>query len=162
MNRTQVCRLPAQTISLNFGEVEKTFPNGRVRRRTWSFVALVSVILLGLASRRYPIFFPSALGKYPGDALWALMVFIVWGIVFPRKPVLQILVFTLATSYCVEVCKLYRTEWLNDFRNSTMGHLLLGSTFSWQNLITYTIGAVIGALAERVLLSFQAKSDIRS
>jgi hypothetical protein len=82
------------------------------------------------------------------------------GIVFPRKSVSQILIFTLATSYCVEFCKLYQTPWLHDFRNSTIGHLLLGSTFSWQNLIAYTIGAAIGALVERALFFFGAKADI--
>jgi hypothetical protein len=131
--------------------VEKALSNARARRRTWSIVALVFVVLLGLASRRYPVLFPAALGKYPGDALWALMVFVAWGIVFPRKPTLRIFVYTVVTSYCVEFCKLYRTPWLDDFHNSTIGHLLLGSTFSWQNLIAYTAGAAIGVVAERVV-----------
>ncbi|HEY2081833.1 MAG TPA: DUF2809 domain-containing protein [Verrucomicrobiae bacterium] len=131
--------------------MEKASSNACARRRTWSFVALVFVVLLGLASRRYPVLFPEALGKYPGDALWALMVFVAWGIVFPRKPTWQIFVYTLAASYCVEFCKLYRAPWLDDFRNSTIGHLLLGSSFSWQNLIAYMVGAVIGAVAERLV-----------
>jgi hypothetical protein len=133
--------------------VEKTLPNGRARKQAWSIAALVFVMLLGLASRRYPVLFPAALGKYPGDALWALMVFVAWGLVFPKKPTWRIFVYTLVTACCVETCKLYRTPGLDDFRNSTIGHLLLGSAFSWQNLIAYTMGAVIGALAESAFVN---------
>jgi hypothetical protein len=132
-------------------EVEKLLPNGIARKRAGSLAALVLVILLGLASRRFPALFPDVLGKYPGDALWALMAFVGWGLVFPRRSTLQIFVFTLVTSYGVEFLKLYRAPWLDDFRASTVGHLILGASFSWQNLIAYTIGAVVGALGERVL-----------
>ncbi len=112
---------------------------------------LLLVIALGLASRRYPALFPAALGKYPGDALWALMVFVGWAIVFPTRSTIQILIFTLATSYCVECCKLYKTPWLHDLRNSTLGHLVFGSSFSWQNLVAYTLGAAISATTEWLL-----------
>ncbi len=46
------------------------------------------VIALGLASRRYPFLLPAFLGKYPGDALWALMVFCGLAFLFPaaRSP----------------------------------------------------------------------------
>ncbi len=136
------------------GEVEKILPARPVRKRKWCALALLFVAVLGLSSRRYPFLFPVALGKYPGDALWALMVFLGWGFVFPKKSTLQLFVYTLAISYCVEFSKFYRAPWLNDFRDSTVGHLLLGSTFWWQNLVAYTIGAVIGVSLDRALLSF--------
>ena len=44
-------------------------------------LACVAAIALGLASRALPVF-PTALGKYPGDALWALMV--LFGLAFLR------------------------------------------------------------------------------
>lgn len=47
----------------------------KTRNRRWYLVALIVVIAAGLASRRYAWLFPACLGKYPGDALWALMVF---------------------------------------------------------------------------------------
>ena len=79
------------------------------------------------------------------------MVFIGWGFVFPRRSTLQIFILTLATSFGVELLKLYRAPWLDDFRASTIGHLILGSDFWWQNLIAYTIGAVVGVVGERLL-----------
>jgi hypothetical protein len=131
--------------------VETLLPERFARKRAWSLVALVLVILVGLASRRFPALFPAVLGKYPGDALWAVMVFMGWGLVFPQRSTLQIFVLTLVTSYGVELSKLYRAPWLDDFRVSTIGHLILGSSFSWQNLFAYTIGAVMGAVAEWAL-----------
>ena len=78
------------------------------------------------------------------------MVFLGWGIVFPKSSTVRVLIYTLVTSYCVEFCKLYQSPWIDDVRNSTIGHLVFGSTFSWENLVAYTIGAVAGALAERI------------
>jgi hypothetical protein len=36
-------------------------------------------------------------------------------------------------------------------RNTTVGHLILGSSFSWKNLMAYAIGAFIGALGDLFL-----------
>ena len=106
------------------------------RKRPWYLLALVMVVVFGLASRRYPGILPAALGKYPGDALWALMVFLGWGIVFPKSSTVRILLYALVTSYCVELGKLYQAPWINHVRDSTIGHLIFGSTFSWGNMAT--------------------------
>jgi hypothetical protein len=111
--------------------------------------------MLGLASRRYPGLVPPALGKYPGDALWASMVFFGWGIVFPTSSTFRVFIYALVTCYGVEVCKLYQAPWITEVRNSAFGHLIFGSTFSWNNLIAYTVGAALGGLGEYVLLRKQ-------
>ena len=36
---------------------------------------ITATIALGLASRKYPALFPAIFEKYPGDALWAQMVY---------------------------------------------------------------------------------------
>jgi hypothetical protein len=123
------------------------------RKRSWLVAAFGTTIVLGLASRHYPFLFPGAFGKYPGDALWALMVYFGWGLVFPKKPMIQILFLTLATSLGVEFGKFYRVPWLNDFRETTIGHLLLGASFSWQNLFAYAVGASIGGVLDCWFLS---------
>ena len=48
------------------------------RRRLVALAALLATLLLGLTSRHWPEALPAALGKYPGDALWASMVFFGW------------------------------------------------------------------------------------
>ena len=47
--------------------------NRSSRRPEYLFMVLVTV-LLGLASRRYTTPLSEYFGKYPGDALWAMMI----------------------------------------------------------------------------------------
>jgi hypothetical protein len=127
----------------------------RARKRPWYIVAIFGVIALGLASRHFPTLFPDTLGKYPGDVLWALMVFLGWGIIFPKHSTFYILIYTLITSDGVEFCKFYDTAWIVNFRHTTPGHLILGSVFSWKNLVAYTIGAIVGVLSECTIVKNQ-------
>jgi len=129
------------------------------RKRLWYALAVAGVIALGLASRRFGIF-PEMLGKYPGDVLWTLMVYLGWGFVFPKWPVGRIALLALATSYGVEFAKFCHAPWLEDFRNTTFGHLVLGYTFSWGNLVAYTLGAAIGAAGERWI--FNSRPSVSS
>ncbi len=112
--------------------------------------AALAVIALGLASRRIPELFPAALGKYPGDALWALMAFAGWGMLLPKASTWRVAAAALLTSYAVEFSQLYQAPWVNAIRGTTVGHLVLGSAFHWLDLVAYTVGVSVGVLAERI------------
>ena len=120
------------------------------RRRVVYGVAAVCVIGLGLASRRFPGLFPAALGKYPGDALWALMVFFIWGMLRSCVSTSRLALFALLTAYLDEFSQIYQTPWINGIRATTLGHLILGSTFSWWDMLSYTVGVGVGVLCEKV------------
>lgn len=128
------------------------------RNRILYCVAVFAVIGLGLASRRFPVIFPAMLGKYPGDALWALMIFFALGMVLPRASCARIFLLSLTICYAVEFFKFYQAPWIMTIRYSTIGHLIFGHTFSWQNLVAYLVGAALGLLIE---LGIQ-KNDSRS
>ncbi len=100
----------------------------------------------GLATRRVP--FLLALGKYPGDALWALMVFFIVGLFRPRASTRRVALVALAISYAVEVSQLYEPPWLVSIRSTTLGHLVLGSKFHVGDLLAYTVGIALGAALE--------------
>lgn len=119
----------------------------KTRKRRWYLLALMVVIAAGLASRRYAWLFPACLGKYPGDALWALMVFLLWGLALPRTAALWIGLYALGTSFADEFSQLYQAPWLNGIRSTTIGHLILGSGFAWPDLVAYTVGVALGVLA---------------
>src|SRR4051812_2234148 len=108
-------------------------------------------IVLGLASRRFAAFLPAFLGKYPGDALWSLMVFFGLGALFPKAPTLGIASGALGFSFAIELLKLYQAEWLVELRASTLGHLVFGHSFTWQNFIAYTVGVFVGVLIESII-----------
>ena len=112
--------------------------------------AVLAVIGVGLASRHWPGLFPAALGKYPGDALWALMVFAGCGMLRPRACSWRVAASALAISFAVEFSQLYQAPWINAIRGTTLGHLVLGSTFNAPDLLAYAIGVAAGLLAERV------------
>jgi hypothetical protein len=123
----------------------------RRRSRWWYLLAVVVTIIAGLASRRFPELLPTTLGKYPGDALWALMVFFGWGLVFSRASSLRVAGLALATAYTIELLKLWQSPWWQEIRHSTAGHLVFGHAFSWQNFVAYAIGVACGLMVEIVL-----------
>ena len=124
----------------------------RSRNRLWYLTAVIAVIAAGLASRRFPGPLPAFLGKYPGDALWSLMVFFGWGYIHPPSSTVRIAALALGTSFAVEFLKLIQLPWLVSIRHTTAGHLVLGHGFSWQNLVAYTAGIALGVMVEVVFL----------
>jgi len=117
-------------------------------------VASVTVIALGLASRGYPALFPAALGKYPGDALWALMVFFGWGFVRPAASTRILAMLAFATAGLVEFSQLWQVPWLNAIRATTAGHLVLGSRFAWFDLAAYGVGVAVGVAVDALIDRF--------
>lgn len=120
----------------------------RCRKRGWYLLAIAATIATGLASRRFPAVLPAFLGKYPGDALWALMVFWGLGAVFTKASSLQVGLGTLGFSFAIETLKLWQTPWLLSLRHTALGHLVFGQVFSWPNLGAYTAGMLMGLVAE--------------
>jgi hypothetical protein len=121
-----------------------THRKGRFRRRTWYLVAFVLTIVAGLASRHFSQLLPAFVGKYPGDVLWSLMVFFGLGAIFRTASSVQLCVGALGFSFGIEVLKLCDAPWLASVRHTTLGYLVFGSVFSWQNLVAYTVGVIVG------------------
>jgi len=118
------------------------------RNRGLLIVCIVLVILLGLASRQMPFLFPKVLGKYPGDVLWSLMVFLGCAYLKPTASTSRLAIYTLIISYGVELSQLIQVPWIVSLRHTTLGHLILGTTFSWLDIVSYTMGISIGALGD--------------
>lgn len=118
------------------------------RSRLWLLVCVVAVIALGLASRKFPSLFPAILGKYPGDALWAMMVFAGLAFLKPQASTARLAILAFVISCAVEFSQLYQAPWLNAIRGTTLGHLALGSTFSWFDIVAYAAGVVIALLVD--------------
>jgi hypothetical protein len=117
----------------------------KARKRGCLFVWLILVIITGIASRKFSFMFPAFLGKYPGDSLWAVMVFLMWGIIKPGASTCILTVLALVTSYLDEFSQLYQAPWINAVRHTFIGHAILGSWFSWMDMVAYTVG--VGAAA---------------
>ena|ERR1051326_2995225 len=123
-----------------------------LRRRSHLVVAIVVTVAAGLASREWSWLLRAWIGKYPGDALWAAMVYWVIAFLAPSAPVVRVAAYALAISYLDELSQLYQAPWINQIRATTMGHLLLGAAFSWLDLMAYTIGVGLCSVIELVVL----------
>ena len=115
----------------------------RDRVRAAYGLAVVAAIALGLASRRYAPAFLAPFGKYPGDALWAAMVFFALGALRPRTSTIHVGLLAIAICFVVEVMKLYQAPWVVGIRHTTIGHLVFGHVFSIGNLVAYVVGVAV-------------------
>jgi hypothetical protein len=122
------------------------------RRRLLQVGATVAVIALGLASRAYPQFVPAVLGKYPGDALWAMMIVFALGAIATRMRTWQLAAWSLLICFAVEFGQLVQVPWIVELRAHPLGHLVLGSAFGWTDLIAYTAGVAIAAQVDTAAL----------
>ena len=122
------------------------------RRPLLQLAATVLVIALGLASRAYPQFLPAALGKYPGDALWAMMIVFALGAIATRMRTWQLALWSLLICFGVEFSQLLQAPWLVALRAHPLGHLVLGSHFGWVDLIAYTAGVAVAAFIDKLAL----------
>lgn len=126
----------------------QTLSRSRNRSRAGYVLAVVLTIAAGLASRRFPQALPGFLGKYPGDALWALMVFFGLGAIFARASTGRVAVGALAFACTIECLKLWSAPWLVQVRHTTLGHLVLGHVFWWPNFFAYAAGVLAGVAIE--------------
>jgi hypothetical protein len=113
-----------------------------VRNRIKLVLGLWVVIGLGLASREFDGLFPDFLGKYPGDALWAIAAYVAWAIVLPGAEPKKLLWITFVTSFLVELSQLYHAPWIDDLRRYVIVHLFLGNTFNAIDLVAYMVGTL--------------------
>jgi hypothetical protein len=126
---------------------------GWVRNRCLLALWLIFVIALGLLSRKFPHLFPQVLGKYPGDALWSMMVYCGLALVRSSGSPSRVAGLSFLISVLDELTQLIQIPWLNAIRQTTLGHLVLGSVFSWQDILAYLVGILIAVLLDIVLFS---------
>ena len=114
-------------------------------------LALV-VIVGGLCLRWYgfPLGLPALVVKYGGSLLWATMVFLLIGVLLPRLTRSQLAAIAMVIAIVVEFSRLVHTPWLDAFRLTTAGALLLGRIFSLWNLVAYAVGIAFGVWIDRL------------
>jgi hypothetical protein len=128
------------------------------RSRAIYAMAAGLVIGMGLLWRSGLVPLSDFVAKYGGDALWALVVFLCFGIVFPRSSMVRIALAAVCFAWGVEFLQLYHVPWIDGIRSTGLGRLVLGSTFNGPDLVAYVIGIGLGVLAEWVLLNEKRKA----
>lgn len=121
------------------------------RNRVVYALFTIVVIILGLSSRKFAFALPHLLNDYLGDALWALMIFTGFGFLFPKTETKKLAFISLMFCYGIEVSQLYHAEWIDSIRATTLGGLVLGYGFLWNDLVAYIIGVGVGMFCEFML-----------
>ena len=81
--------------------------------------------------------------------MWAMMIFFLFGLIFPAVRTRYVWLMAMAVTYGVEFSQLYQAEWINTIRHMPIVGLLLGYVFLWSDLLCYLCGITTGALIER-------------
>ncbi len=95
-------------------------PPSSLNRVVYAVLA-IAVVATGLLWRSCFIPLPPDLSNYGGDALWALMVFVGFGFLFPRASTLTLALLALTFSWGVEFSQLYQAPWIDAVRATLPG-----------------------------------------
>src|SRR4051812_6121185 len=119
-----------------------------VNRVAYALSAVV-VVVLGLLWRSHLLHLPPFMKKYGGDALWALLIFVLIRFIQPRMNIILSAVIAFGVAVAVEMSQLYHAPWIETIRGFRLGSLILGSTFNWPDIPAYAVGIVVAALIDR-------------
>jgi hypothetical protein len=113
----------------------------RSRRHTY-FVGLIAVSVIGIASR---VFYIGSLvaDKYLGDALYAIAFYLFLGLVWDRATPGVKAGLTLTFVLAVETFQLTGIPWRlsqSDWFLWRVASVLLGTQFSWWDIVAYVVG----------------------
>jgi Protein of unknown function (DUF2809) len=105
-------------------------------------IAILLTIGLGLALRRYgyTVGLPFPIVKYGGSMLWGTMLYFLVAAALFKFPDRFSIALALVIAVLVELFRLYHMSWLDAYRLTTAGALLLGRVFSVWNIAAYACG----------------------
>jgi hypothetical protein len=113
----------------------------------------IAIIISGLLLRRFGpgLGLPFSVVKYGGSLLWGTMVYALLASIAPGRSATRLAGLAALIALGVELFRLWHTPWLDAFRLTTPGALLLGRVFSPWNLVAYGVGIGLGWGADRLL-----------
>jgi hydrogenase/urease accessory protein HupE len=109
---------------------------------------------------------PASIVKYGGSILWATMVFFLTSILAGtsasiagvRLPRWRIALIAAVIAVSVELFRLVHAPWLDAFRLTLAGALLLGRIFSPWDMVAYGAGIILGMLLDRLAVPALTKA----
>ncbi len=114
-----------------------------LRARLLALAAAALTVAAGLASRAPGL--PGFVHAYVGDALYAVLIYLLLRVVFPVR---RVAVAAVAICFGIEASQAWHLPALDAARATRLGALILGRGFVWSDLVCYAIGAAAAALGE--------------
>lgn len=119
------------------------------RRRLFAALALIT-ITIGLGVHLFGSALNPILRDVTGDILWAMMMYWLIGAFAPRLSIVVRGAMAYAICVAVELSQLYHAPSLDALRETTPGHLVLGSGFDPRDLVAYAAGVGMAIVMDRV------------
>ena len=112
----------------------------------------LAIIVSGLALRGYGLGLglPGLVVKYGGSMLWGAMVYFLVAIAASRLSRPGITLISAGIALSVELFRLVHAPWLDAFRLTLPGALLLGRIFQPWDLLAYAAGIVLAVWLDRM------------
>lgn len=110
-----------------------------------SMLLIAATIAAGLGIRFGHLGLPPVIVKFGGSALWAVMIYWIVATLLPSARWSRWVVWSGVTATAVELIKLYHVRWLDSFRITLPGALLLGRYFSAWDIVVYWAAIVLVA-----------------
>ena len=117
-----------------------------MKSRIQYLILIIFTIIIGLLSRHF-----SFIPLFIGDVLWATMVYFIVRFLFINTTIKRVTIVALIFCYSIEFSQLYKAPWIDSLRHTLFGRLVLGDTFLWSDLLSYTVGVGIGISIEILL-----------
>ncbi len=120
-----------------------------MNRKFLLYIILITItIALGVGSRKFPTILPEFIQLYAGDTLWTLCAYFLIVTIFRNLEIRRAVIAAAYFSYFIEITQFYHAEWIDSIRGTTIGALALGFGFHWEDLVCYTLGALMGGAIE--------------
>lgn len=122
----------------------------------------LSIVAAGLGLRGFVLGLgvPAFVVKYGGSVLWGAMVFFLVAMSASMRSRPTIALISAAIAVSVESFRLVHTQWLDAFRLTLAGALLLGRIFSLWDMLAYGVGIGLGTLLDRSVAAKLAERRI--
>jgi hypothetical protein len=88
--------------------------------------------------------------KYGGSLLWAAMVYFLVAMAASHSSRSSVALISAAIAVGVELFRLVHAPWLDAFRLTLPGALLLGRIFSLRNMLAYGVGIIFAMGLDRI------------
>lgn len=120
-----------------------------MKKRSIYFILTLVSVIMGLLSRKFMFIFPKSIAPFVGDMIWAMMIYFGFRFLSPNLNLLKSFLIALLFCFSIELSQLYQADWINAIRGTTLGGLILGHGFLWEDLVSYSIGVIIGFLIDK-------------
>lgn len=145
-----------QRIIEGFPAMTQTAPSEN--RPFLGYIIIIFIIIaLGLPARTTTGLLPLWYICYVADALWAMMLFFIFGLIFRKYSTLRIFAVSVLFTWSIELSQFYHAPWIDYLRSIKIFALILGFDFLFSDLAAYTVGITAGTLIEKKL--FQSNNQ---